>query len=68
MNYYLTKEARTQSAAKTVSKYMVLKKVDWYVQKNETIPPTYTIHKNKLKMDRRLKYKLKNNKYPRRIT
>ena len=27
-------------------------------KKNETRSPTYTIHKNKLKMDKRLKYKL----------
>ena len=27
------------------------------MQKNETQAPTYTIHKNKLKMDKRLKYK-----------
>ena len=29
-----------------------------YVQKNETRSPTYAIHENKLKMDKRLKYKL----------
>ena len=27
-------------------------------RKKETRPPTYTIHKNKLKIDKRLKYKL----------
>ena len=37
---------------------MVLGDPDSYVQKNETRSPTYTIHKNKLKMDKRLKYKL----------
>ena len=37
---------------------MVLGDLDSYVQKNETWPPTYTIHKNKLKMDKRFKYKL----------
>ena len=31
---------------------------DSYVQKNETGSPTYAIHENKLKMDKRLKYKL----------
>ena len=31
--------------------------LDSYVQKNETRSPTYAIHKNKLKMDKRLKYK-----------
>ena len=34
---------------------MVLGDLDSYVQKNETRSPTYTIHKNKLKMDKRLK-------------
>ena len=32
--------------------------LDRYVQKNGTRSPTYTIHKNKFKMDKRLKYKL----------
>ena len=36
---------------------MVLGDLASYRQKNETRPPTYTIHKNKLKMDKRLKYK-----------
>ena len=30
--------------------------LDSYMQKNETRSPTYAIHKNKLKMDKRLKY------------
>ena len=29
-----------------------------YMEKNEIRSPTYAIHKNKLKMDKRLKYKL----------
>ena len=33
-------------------------------KKNETWPPTYTIHKNKLKMNKRLKYKLWYHKNP----
>ena len=37
---------------------MVLGDLDSYVQKNETRPLTYAIHKNKLKMDKRLKYEL----------
>ena len=37
---------------------MVLGDLDNCMQKNETQPPTYTIHKSKLKMDKRLKYKL----------
>ena len=36
---------------------MVLVDLDSYVQKNETRSPTYAIHKNKFKMDKRLKYK-----------
>ena len=37
---------------------MVLGDLDSHMQKNETRSPTYAIHKNKLKMDKRLKYKL----------
>ena len=36
----------------------VLGDLDSYVQKNETRSPTYAIRENKLKMDKRLKYKL----------
>ena len=36
---------------------MVLEDLDSYVQKNETRSLTYTIHENKLRMDKRLKYK-----------
>ena len=35
---------------------MVLGDLDSYVQKNETRSPTYTIHKNKFKVGKRLKY------------
>ena len=35
---------------------MVLGDLDSFVQKNETRSPTYAIHENKLKMDKRLKY------------
>ena len=34
-------------------------------KKKETRSPTYTIHKNKLKVDKRLKYKLQHHKSPR---
>ena len=44
---------------------MVLGDLDSYVQKNETWPLTYTIHKNKLKVDKRLKYKSRHPKSPR---
>ena len=36
---------------------MVLGDLDSHMQKNETTSPTYVIHKNKFKMDKRLKYK-----------
>ena len=44
---------------------MVLGDLDSYMQKNETQPPTYTINKNKLKMDKRPKYKSRHHKSPR---
>ena len=44
---------------------MVLGDLYSYMQKNETRPPNYTIYKNKLKMDKSLKYKLQHNKSPR---
>ena len=37
---------------------MVLGDLNSYMQKNETRSPTYTIHKNKFKVDKRLKYKI----------
>ena len=37
---------------------MVFGDLGSYVPKNETRSPTYATHKNKLKMDKRLKYKL----------
>ena len=44
---------------------MVLGDLDSYVQKkNETRSPTYATHKNKLKMDKRVKYKLWHHKTP----
>ena len=45
---------------------MVFGDLDNYIQKNETQPPTYTTHKNKLKMDKRLKYKFQHCKSFRR--
>ena len=44
---------------------MVLGDLDSYGQKNETRSPSYTIHKNKLKMDKGLKYKSYHHKSPR---
>ena len=37
---------------------MVLENLDNYVQKNETRSPTYTIHKNKFKVDEKLNIRL----------
>ena len=41
---------------------MVLGHLDSYMKKKMKWPPTYTIHKKKLKMDKRLKYKLQHQK------
>ena len=43
---------------------MVLGDLDSYMQNNETSSPTHTIHKNKLKMDQRLKYKSQHHNSP----
>ena len=45
---------------------MVLGKFNRYVQKNDTRPSSYTTHKNKFKMDQRLKYQTQDHKNPRR--
>ena len=44
---------------------MVLGDVDSYIEKNETQALTYTIHKNKFKVDKRLKYTLLHHRSPR---
>ena len=36
---------------------MLLGDLDSYMQKNDTQSPTYATHKNKLQVDKRLKYK-----------
>ena len=43
---------------------MVLGELDSYMQKSEVWSPTYTTHKNKFKVNKRLKYKLWHNKSP----
>ena len=43
---------------------MVLGKLDSHVQKNETRPFSFTIHKDKLKMDGRSKYETESIKIP----
>ena len=47
---------------------MVLGKLDSDMQKNEHGPLSYTIHKNKLKMDERLKCETGNHQNPREKT
>ena len=44
---------------------MVLGHLDNYMQKNETSTPTNTIHKNKFKVVKRLKYNSQPHKSPR---
>ena len=46
----MTKQERISNGKKTVSKE-VLGELNSNIQKNETRPLSYTIHKNKLKMD-----------------
>ena len=41
---------------------MVLGDLDSYMTKNQTQPPTYTVHKNKLKVDKILVYKSRQHK------
>ena len=43
---------------------MVLRDLDTYFQKNETRSATYAIHKNKFKVDKRLKYQWQNHISP----
>ena len=43
---------------------MALRKQDICIQKDETVPLSYIIHKNQLKMDWRLKCKIGNHKTP----
>ena len=44
---------------------MVLGDLDSYMHKNKTQSPTYSIHQNKFKMGKRIKYKSQHNKSPR---
>ena len=51
------KGGRSKKWSRKPLQQMVLGDLDSYVQKNETRSPTYAIHENKLKRDKRLKYK-----------
>ena len=50
---YLIKEERLSIGRKTVSSIIGAGKMDTHVQKNEMRPLSFTIHKDKLKMDKR---------------
>ena len=58
-------KARKNTQWKKQSLQMVLGKLDSNMQKNEPGSLSYTIHKNKLKMYERPKYKTGNNQNPR---
>lgn len=47
----MTKKPRIYTGERTVSSINVLGKLDNHMQKNETGPLSYTVHKNQLKMD-----------------
>ena len=55
-NSSLTKQERISNGIKSLQQ-VVLGKLDSDMQKNVTEPLSYTIHKNKLKMDERPKCK-----------
>ena len=50
------RNAKTYYGLKIVYSVNGVGKINRYVQKNETRLPSYTIHKNKFKMDHRLTY------------
>ena len=60
----LTKEARIYNGEKTISLTSVAGKTGQPLVKNETRTLSNTIHKNKLKMNQRSKYKTRNYKTP----
>ena len=54
----MKKEARAHNGVKTASSTNGVGRTGLVHAKYETRPPAYTIHQNKLKMDKRLKCKL----------
>ena len=61
----MTKQERISPTEKRQSLHqIVLGKVDSNMQKNETGPLSYIIHKNELKMDERPKYETGNHQNP----
>ena len=61
----MTKQERISNGKKTVSSTNGVEKLDSNMQKNEPGPLSYTIHKNKLKMDERPKCKTGGHQNPR---
>ena len=61
----MTRRQEHKMEQKQPLQQMALGDLDSYMQKNETRCPTYAIHKNKFKMDKRLKCKSWHNKSPR---
>ena len=51
VNEYFTKEASTYNEVKTVYSIYGIGKIGQMHAKNEIRPPSYTIHKNKLKVN-----------------
>ena len=60
VNQYLPKEARTYKGIKRVFSINCVRKIGEVHAKNETRPPTCTVHINKLKLDKRLQRKSQN--------
>ena len=63
-NQSLTKQERIPNGIKSLQQ-MVLGKLDSNMQKNEPSPVSFTIHKNKLKMEERPKCKTGSHENPR---
>ena len=58
VNSYLAKKERLHNGVKTVSSINGDGKQDRKMKRNKTRPLSYTIYKNKLKMDERLNVRL----------
>ena len=65
VNSYLIKEERLSIGRKTVSSINGAGKMDIHMQKDETRPLSFTIHKDKLKMDKRSKCETRVHQNPR---
>ena len=65
VNSYLIKEERLSIGRKTVSSINGAGKMDIHMQKDETRPLSFTIHKDKLKIDKRSKCETRVHQNPR---